>query len=60
MAQVAAPVAASVEPSDEEEEVLEDDGEADDHENALLSSDPPAARGLPQKNQKARVIVKRK
>jgi hypothetical protein len=60
VAQVAAPVAASVEPTDEEEEVLEEDGEADENDSALLSADPPAARGFSQKHQKARVIVKRK
>jgi|GEM_PF-220305 len=56
----AADPVAEEEAMDEEEGVIEDDNEADDHDSALLSSDPPAARGLPQKHQKARVIVKRK
>ena len=35
------------------------DDDADD-EDEDLSSDPPQAKGLPQKAQRARVIVKRK
>ena len=43
-------------PADEHEEEIEEEVE----ETAGLPTDPPAAKGLPQKSQKARVIVKRR
>ena len=43
------------------DEENDDDTEYENNDDDLdLSSDPPAAKGLPQKAQKARVIVKRK
>ncbi len=45
----------------EDEEEYEDEQEHDDEQSsATLSGDPPSARGLPHKAQKARVIVKRR
>ena len=43
----------------EEEEEYEEEDESDD-QSSSLSGEPPAAKGLPHKAQKARVIVKRR
>ena len=60
-APVAAPVPAApaVVAHDEEEYENEEEGE-DEQSSSSLSGEPPTARGLPHKAQKARVIVKRR
>lgn len=52
------PLADPAPDSDDVEELEED--MSDEDVGAGLSTDPPAARGLPNKHQKARVIVKRR
>jgi len=55
-----APAAPAVVAHDDEEEYEEEEEGEDEQSSANLSGEPPTARGLPHKAQKARVIVKRR